>query len=139
MHSLSLLAKHRRNCAPHQVSSRLSLPSLSKCRRASRCRLSPSATAPLAAASPQVSSCLSQACRHFGVNASNFVPYYYSIQSYKNTYCGRFEPLWEEEYWDPQPFHLVHNPMLRTRRGPGRHVTTRIQNEMDRPQTRARQ
>ncbi|KAK4413887.1 hypothetical protein Salat_2801500 [Sesamum alatum] len=71
-----------------------------------------------------------QACRHFGVNASNFVPYYYSIQSYKNTYCGRFEPLWGEEYWDPQPFHLVHNPMLRTRRGPGRHVTTRIQNEM---------
>ncbi|KAL0296321.1 UNVERIFIED_CONTAM: hypothetical protein Sradi_6684200 [Sesamum radiatum] len=78
-----------------------------------------------------------QTCRHFGVNASNFVPPYYSIQTYKKTYEGRFEPVWGGECWDPVNFELVHNPTLRARCGPGRHVSTRRHNEMDRPQTRA--
>ncbi|XP_020550433.1 uncharacterized protein LOC110012151 [Sesamum indicum] len=80
-----------------------------------------------------------QACRHFGVNASNFIPNYYSVQSYKKTYQWRFEPVYGEEYWDPMDFELVHNPAVRARRDPGRQVSTRIQNEMDRPQVRARQ
>ncbi|KAL2226508.1 UNVERIFIED_CONTAM: hypothetical protein Sindi_2009500 [Sesamum indicum] len=78
-----------------------------------------------------------QACRHFGVNASNFIPNYYSVQSYKKTYQGRFEPVYGEEYWNPVDFELVHNPAVRARQGPGRQVSTRIPNEMDRPQVRA--
>ncbi|KAK4387202.1 hypothetical protein Sango_2590800 [Sesamum angolense] len=50
----------------------------------------------------------------------------------------RFEPLYGEEYWDPVDIELVHNPAVRVRRGPGRYVSTRIPNEMDRPQARAR-
>ncbi|KAL0348433.1 UNVERIFIED_CONTAM: hypothetical protein Sangu_1071100 [Sesamum angustifolium] len=42
-----------------------------------------------------------QVSRHFGVNASNFIPQYYSIRAYRKTYQGRFEPLYGEEYWDP--------------------------------------
>ncbi|KAK4384245.1 hypothetical protein Sango_2736000 [Sesamum angolense] len=80
-----------------------------------------------------------QVSRHFGVNASNFIPQYYSIRAYRKTYQGRFEPLYGEEYWDPVDIELVHNPTVRVRRGPGRYVSTRIPNEMDRPQARARQ
>ncbi|KAL0438994.1 UNVERIFIED_CONTAM: hypothetical protein Slati_2382400 [Sesamum latifolium] len=80
-----------------------------------------------------------QASRHFGMNASNFIHQYFSTWEYKKTYQGRFEPMYGEEYWDPVHFELVHNPTKRTRRGPSRHATTRIQNEMDRPQRRARQ
>ncbi|KAL0308003.1 UNVERIFIED_CONTAM: hypothetical protein Scaly_2963600 [Sesamum calycinum] len=80
-----------------------------------------------------------QVSRHFGVNASNFIPQYYSIRAYRKTYQGRFEPLYGEEYWDPVDIELVHNPAVRVRRGPGRYVSTRIPNEMDRPQARARQ
>ncbi|KAL0396554.1 UNVERIFIED_CONTAM: hypothetical protein Scaly_0103800 [Sesamum calycinum] len=80
-----------------------------------------------------------QTYRHFGVNASNFIPPYYSIQAYKKTYEVRFEPVRGEECWDPVNFELVHNPTLRARRGPERHVLTRRHNEMDRPQIRARQ
>ncbi|KAL0365195.1 UNVERIFIED_CONTAM: hypothetical protein Sangu_0617100 [Sesamum angustifolium] len=58
---------------------------------------------------------------------------------FKKTYQGRFEPLYGEEYWDPVDIELVHNPAVRVRRGPGRYVSTRIPNEMDRPQARARQ
>ncbi|KAL0345348.1 UNVERIFIED_CONTAM: hypothetical protein Sradi_4366100 [Sesamum radiatum] len=79
------------------------------------------------------------ASRHFGMNASNFIPEYFSTRAYKKTYLGRFEPVYGEEYWDPVHFELVHNPTKRTRRGPGRDVTTRIRNEMDQPQRRARQ
>ncbi|KAL0350940.1 UNVERIFIED_CONTAM: hypothetical protein Sradi_4243200 [Sesamum radiatum] len=57
----------------------------------------------------------------------------------RKTYQGRFEPLYGEEYWDPVDIELVHNPAVRVRRGPGRYVSTRIPNEMDRPQARARQ
>ncbi|KAL0355061.1 UNVERIFIED_CONTAM: hypothetical protein Sradi_3953000 [Sesamum radiatum] len=70
-----------------------------------------------------------QASRHFGMNASNFIPQYFSTRAYKKTYLGRFEPVYGEEYWDPVHFELVHNPTKRTRRGPGRDVTTRIRNE----------
>ncbi|KAK4393695.1 hypothetical protein Sango_1840300 [Sesamum angolense] len=56
--------------------------------------------------------------RHFGVNASNFIPQYYSIQAYRKTYQGRFEPLYGEEYWDPVDIELVHNSEVRVRRGP---------------------
>ncbi|KAL2235292.1 UNVERIFIED_CONTAM: hypothetical protein Sindi_1261400 [Sesamum indicum] len=42
-----------------------------------------------------------------------------------------------KEYWDPVDFELVHNPTMRARRGPGRQVSPRIPNEMDRPQVRA--
>ncbi|KAK4390004.1 hypothetical protein Sango_2063700 [Sesamum angolense] len=80
-----------------------------------------------------------QVSRHFGVNASNFIPQYYSIRAYRKTYQGRFEPLYGEEYWDPVDIELVHNPAVRVRQGPGRYVSTRIPNEMDRPQARARQ
>ncbi|XP_011085918.1 uncharacterized protein LOC105167801 [Sesamum indicum] len=80
-----------------------------------------------------------QACRHFGVNALNFISHYYSVQSYKKTYQERFEPVYGEEYWDPVDFELVNNPTVRARRGPGRQVSTRISNEIDRPQVRALQ
>ncbi|KAL0357874.1 UNVERIFIED_CONTAM: hypothetical protein Scaly_1473100 [Sesamum calycinum] len=69
-----------------------------------------------------------QVSRHFGVNASNFIPQYYSIRAYRKTYQGRFEPLYGEEYWDPVDIELVHNPAVRVRRGPGRYVSTRIPN-----------
>ncbi|KAL0427080.1 UNVERIFIED_CONTAM: hypothetical protein Slati_2882800, partial [Sesamum latifolium] len=75
----------------------------------------------------------------FSMNASNFIPQYFSTQAYKKTYQKRFEPVYGEEYWDPVHFELVHNPTKRTRQGPGRLATTRIRNEMDRPQRRARQ
>ncbi|KAL0376901.1 UNVERIFIED_CONTAM: hypothetical protein Scaly_0807700 [Sesamum calycinum] len=47
-----------------------------------------------------------QVSRHFGVNASNFIPQYYSIRAYRKTYQGRFEPLYGEEYWDPVDIEL---------------------------------
>ncbi|KAL0302338.1 UNVERIFIED_CONTAM: hypothetical protein Scaly_3035800 [Sesamum calycinum] len=53
-----------------------------------------------------------QVSRHFGVNASNFIPQYYSIRAYRKTYQGRFEPLYGEEYWDPVDIELVHNPAV---------------------------
>ncbi|KAL0355548.1 UNVERIFIED_CONTAM: hypothetical protein Sradi_4001700 [Sesamum radiatum] len=80
-----------------------------------------------------------QAYRHFGVNASNFIPSYYDIQVFMKTYRGRFAPVWGEEDWDDVDFVLVHNPTRRAQRSPGRSRSTRIHNEMDRPQTRARQ
>ncbi|KAL0337715.1 UNVERIFIED_CONTAM: hypothetical protein Scaly_2046600 [Sesamum calycinum] len=39
----------------------------------------------------------------------------------------------------PLTLNLCINPAVRVRRGPGRYVSTRIPNEMDRPQARARQ
>ncbi|KAK4411759.1 hypothetical protein Sango_0248900 [Sesamum angolense] len=59
-----------------------------------------------------MSECVS---RHFGVNASNFIPQYYSMRTYRKTYHGRFEPLYGEEYWDPIDFELVHNSAIRAR------------------------
>ncbi|KAL0373617.1 UNVERIFIED_CONTAM: hypothetical protein Sradi_3277400 [Sesamum radiatum] len=75
----------------------------------------------------------------FRYECFKFYSQYFSTRAYKKTYLGRFEPVYGEEYWDPVHFELVHNPTKRTRRGPGRDVTTRIRNEMDQPQRRARQ
>ncbi|KAK4409286.1 hypothetical protein Sango_0001600 [Sesamum angolense] len=44
-----------------------------------------------------------------------------------------------EDYWDDPNFQLVHDPTIRTVTRPGRNQTTRIHNEMDWRQTRARQ
>ncbi|KAL0340060.1 UNVERIFIED_CONTAM: hypothetical protein Sradi_4522800 [Sesamum radiatum] len=44
-----------------------------------------------------------------------------------------------EAYWDDPNFQLVHDPTIRTVTRPGRNQTTRIHNEMDWRQTRARQ
>ncbi|KAL0357737.1 UNVERIFIED_CONTAM: hypothetical protein Scaly_1459400 [Sesamum calycinum] len=44
-----------------------------------------------------------------------------------------------EDYWDDPNFQLVHNPTTRISTRPGRNQTTRIHNEMDWRQTRARQ
>ncbi|KAK4407132.1 hypothetical protein Sango_0294200 [Sesamum angolense] len=44
-----------------------------------------------------------------------------------------------EDYWDDPNFQLVHDPTIRTVTCPGRNQTTRIHNEMDWRQTRARQ
>ncbi|KAL8515593.1 hypothetical protein ACS0TY_014331 [Phlomoides rotata] len=49
-----------------------------------------------------------------------------------------FEPLPDIEYWDKPNFQLRHNPDRRIRHR-GRDMTTRIHNEMDWAQTRARQ
>ncbi|KAL0385521.1 UNVERIFIED_CONTAM: hypothetical protein Sradi_2946400 [Sesamum radiatum] len=35
-----------------------------------------------------------QASRHFGMNASNFIPQYFSTRAYKKTYLERFEPVY---------------------------------------------
>ncbi|KAL0302995.1 UNVERIFIED_CONTAM: hypothetical protein Sradi_6167600 [Sesamum radiatum] len=80
-----------------------------------------------------------QACRHFAVNASNFIPSYYDIQSFKKTYKGRFAPIWGRDDWDDVDFILVHNPTRCAQRGPGRSRSTWIHNKMDRPQTRVQQ
>ncbi|KAL0289659.1 UNVERIFIED_CONTAM: hypothetical protein Sangu_2607800 [Sesamum angustifolium] len=47
--------------------------------------------------------------------------------------------LLSEDYWDDPNFQLVHDPTIRTVTRPGRNQTTRIHNEMDWRQTRARQ
>ncbi|KAL0383130.1 UNVERIFIED_CONTAM: hypothetical protein Scaly_0600300 [Sesamum calycinum] len=44
-----------------------------------------------------------------------------------------------EDYWDDPNFQLVHDPTIRISTRPGRNQTTRIHNEMDCRQTRARQ
>ncbi|KAI3463404.1 hypothetical protein Pfo_020067 [Paulownia fortunei] len=78
-------------------------------------------------------------CRHFGVNPATLMKSYYSTASYVDTYKGKFEPLPDEVYWDAPHFELWHNPALRIQNRRGRNTTTRIPNEMDWPQTRARQ
>ncbi|KAL0312705.1 UNVERIFIED_CONTAM: hypothetical protein Sradi_5669800 [Sesamum radiatum] len=79
-----------------------------------------------------------QVSRHCVMNASNFIPEYFSTREYKKTYQGKFEPVYGEAYWDPVHFELMHNPTKRKRRGPGRYATSRIPNKMDRPQRRGR-
>ncbi|KAI3467702.1 hypothetical protein Pfo_024365 [Paulownia fortunei] len=78
-------------------------------------------------------------CRHFGVNPATLMKSYYSTASYVDTYKGKFEPLPDEVYWDAPSFKLRHNPALQIQNRRGRNTTTRIPNEMDWPQTRARQ
>ncbi|KAI3448595.1 hypothetical protein Pfo_005260 [Paulownia fortunei] len=78
-------------------------------------------------------------CQHFGVNSTTLMKSYYSTASYVDTYKGKFEPLPDKVYWDAPHFELWHNPALRIQNRRGRNTTTRIPNEMDWPQTRARQ
>ncbi|KAI3474605.1 hypothetical protein Pfo_029774 [Paulownia fortunei] len=78
-------------------------------------------------------------CRHFGVNPATLMKSYCSTASYVDTYKAKFEPLPDEVYWDAPHFELWHNPALRIQNRRGRNTTTRIPNEMDWPQTSARQ
>ncbi|KAK6151939.1 hypothetical protein DH2020_014574 [Rehmannia glutinosa] len=81
-----------------------------------------------------------QACRHFRVDPSVFMKQYYTTSAYLRTYsAGHFVPLPDDDEWDEPPFQTQHNPERRTVRRRGRDTTLRICNEMDRPQTRARQ
>ncbi|KAL2232430.1 UNVERIFIED_CONTAM: hypothetical protein Sindi_1423000 [Sesamum indicum] len=90
-------------------------------------------------ASVVILSLTGQGSRTYVVKLKHRMCYCGNIQSYKKTYQGRFEPVYDEKYWDPVDFELVHNPTVRAHRGPGRQVSTRIPNEMDRPQVRAHQ
>ncbi|KAL0283731.1 UNVERIFIED_CONTAM: hypothetical protein Sangu_2870100 [Sesamum angustifolium] len=47
-----------------------------------------------------------QVSRHFGVNASNFIPQYYSIRAYRKTYQGRFEPCMGKSIGIPLTLNL---------------------------------
>ncbi|KAL0382944.1 UNVERIFIED_CONTAM: hypothetical protein Scaly_0581700 [Sesamum calycinum] len=71
--------------------------------------------------------------------AASMVKDYYDLMAYNNTYSKHFEPVQSEDYWDDPNFQLVHDPTIRTVTRPGRNQTTRIHNEMDWRQTRARQ
>ncbi|KAL8494964.1 hypothetical protein ACS0TY_019217 [Phlomoides rotata] len=67
------------------------------------------------------------------------VPECYSTVEYALTYTsGFFAPLANVKDWGEPNFQLRHNPDRRIRQH-GRDVTTRIHNEMDWAQTRARQ
>ncbi|KAL8524979.1 hypothetical protein ACS0TY_014565 [Phlomoides rotata] len=80
-----------------------------------------------------------EVCRQYGVDPTIFVPECYSTTEYALTYSlSFFAPLADIEYWDKPNFQLRHNPDRRIRHR-GRDVTTRIHNEMDWAQTRARQ
>ncbi|KAL8501492.1 hypothetical protein ACS0TY_020860 [Phlomoides rotata] len=77
-------------------------------------------------------------CRQFVVDSTGFVPECYSTIEYALTYTlGFFAPLADVEEWGESNFQLRHNPDHRIRRR-GRDVTSRIDNEMDWAQTRAR-
>ncbi|KAL2238032.1 UNVERIFIED_CONTAM: hypothetical protein Sindi_0994900 [Sesamum indicum] len=78
-------------------------------------------------------------CAAYMINAASMVKDYYDIMAYKNTYSKSFEPVHSEDYWDVPEFELVHHPTIRISSRPGRNQTTRIHNEMDWAQTRARQ
>ncbi|KAL2231116.1 UNVERIFIED_CONTAM: hypothetical protein Sindi_1706000 [Sesamum indicum] len=78
-------------------------------------------------------------CAAFMINAASMVKDYYDIMTYKNIYSKSFEPVHSEDYWDVPGFELVHDPTIRISSRPGRNQTTRIHNEMDWAQRRARQ
>ncbi|KAL0291261.1 UNVERIFIED_CONTAM: hypothetical protein Sangu_2538300 [Sesamum angustifolium] len=77
--------------------------------------------------------------RYQAPSAASMVKDYYDVMAYNNTYSKHFEPVQSEDYWDDPNFQLVHDPTIRTVTRPGRNQTTRIHNEMDWRQTRARQ
>ncbi|XP_073130798.1 uncharacterized protein [Henckelia pumila] len=68
------------------------------------------------------------------LDPTTLVQPWYNISEYLATYEGRFEPLADERYWDRPTFELQHNPVRRERRRAGRDTTTRLRNEMDRPE-----
>ncbi|KAL0332217.1 UNVERIFIED_CONTAM: protein RALF-like 34 [Sesamum calycinum] len=78
-------------------------------------------------------------CGAYNISAASMVKDYYDLMAYNNTYSKHFEPVQSEDYWDDPNFQLVQDPTIRTVRRPGRNQTTRIHNEMDWRQTRARQ
>ncbi|KAK4411810.1 hypothetical protein Sango_0254000 [Sesamum angolense] len=78
-------------------------------------------------------------CGAYNISAASMVKDYYDVMAYNNTYSKHFEPVQSEDYWDDPNFQLVHHPTIRTVTRPGRNQTTRIHNEMDWRQTRARQ
>ncbi|KAL0340438.1 UNVERIFIED_CONTAM: hypothetical protein Sradi_4560600 [Sesamum radiatum] len=78
-------------------------------------------------------------CGAYNISAASMVKDYYDLMAYNNTYSKHFEPVQSEDYWDDPNFQLVHDPTIRTVTSPGRNQTTRIHNEMDWRQTRARQ
>ncbi|KAL0403621.1 UNVERIFIED_CONTAM: hypothetical protein Sradi_2002900 [Sesamum radiatum] len=78
-------------------------------------------------------------CAAYNINAASMVKDYYDVRAYKNTYSKALQPVQSEEYWDVPNFELVHDTTIRTSTRPGRSQTSRIQNEMDWRQTRARQ
>ncbi|KAL2236062.1 UNVERIFIED_CONTAM: hypothetical protein Sindi_1338400 [Sesamum indicum] len=78
-------------------------------------------------------------CAAVMINVASMVKDYYDIMTYKNTYSKSFEPVHSEDYWDVPGFELVHDPTIRISSRPGRNQTTRIHNEMDWAQRRARQ
>ncbi|KAK4388085.1 hypothetical protein Sango_2415100 [Sesamum angolense] len=78
-------------------------------------------------------------CGAYNISAASMVKDYYDVMAYNNTYSKHFEPVQSEDYWDDPNSQLVHDPTIRTVTRPGRNQTTRIHNEMDWRQTRARQ
>ncbi|KAK4410691.1 hypothetical protein Sango_0142100 [Sesamum angolense] len=78
-------------------------------------------------------------CGAYNISVASMVKDYYDVMAYNNTYSKHFEPVQSEDYWDDPNFQLVHDPTIRTVTRPGRNQTTRIHNEMDWRQTRARQ
>ncbi|KAL0367988.1 UNVERIFIED_CONTAM: hypothetical protein Scaly_1017700 [Sesamum calycinum] len=75
----------------------------------------------------------------YNISAASIVKDYYDLMAYNNTYFKHFEPMQSEDYWDDPNFPLVHDPTIRISTCLGRDQTTRIHNEMDWRQTRARQ
>ncbi|KAL0310461.1 UNVERIFIED_CONTAM: hypothetical protein Scaly_2925900 [Sesamum calycinum] len=78
-------------------------------------------------------------CGAYNISVASMVKDYYDLMAYNNTYSEHFEPVQSEDYWDDPNFQLVHDPTIRISTRPGRNQTTRIHNEMDWWQTRARQ
>ncbi|KAL0294852.1 UNVERIFIED_CONTAM: hypothetical protein Scaly_3114700 [Sesamum calycinum] len=78
-------------------------------------------------------------CGAYNISVASMVKDYYDLMAYNNTYSKHFEPVQSEDYWDDPNFQLVHDPTIRTVTRPGRNQTTRIHNEMDWQQKRARQ
>ncbi|KAL8470509.1 hypothetical protein ACS0TY_033129 [Phlomoides rotata] len=79
-----------------------------------------------------------EVCRQYTVDPTGFVLECYSKNEYALTYSlGFFTPLSDVEEWDEPNFQLRHNLDRRIKRH-GRDVTSRIHNEMDWAQTRAR-
>ncbi|XP_012844296.1 PREDICTED: uncharacterized protein LOC105964315 [Erythranthe guttata] len=73
-------------------------------------------------------------CREWMLSASVYVNDWYTVDRLVNTYSGIFQPLLSEHYWEDVGFELIHDPTLL-----GDRRRSRIPNEMDVPQTRARQ
>lgn len=76
--------------------------------------------------------------REFGLDPFNMIQPCYSVICIKAAYEGVFTPLMDKEYWEDADFELQHCEVLRTAPQVGRPRTTRIPNEMDLPQARAR-